>query len=137
MAALSDPLKLTYNESLITFIEPLNDVEYAIVGACGIVFLFTLYNGMKLRAATNALNNAPKSVKVSVAIYTYISALGAVPLVLAMLQVGAPSYAAHVVSQSVYCMGLGVRVLWLFQNDRDDVLYADLDPSKPAKLKHY
>jgi hypothetical protein len=119
MVALSDPLKLTYNESLTTFIEPLNDVEYAIVGASGIVFLFTLYNGMKLRAATKALNNAPKSVKVSVAIYTHVAAAVAIPMFLAMLQVGAPSYAAHVLAQSVYCMTLGVRVLWLIKTDRE------------------
>jgi hypothetical protein len=125
MDSRSGPLK--YNESLITFVEPFSDFEYAIVGACGFVYLFTAYNGMKLMAATNALNNAPKSVKVSVAIYTYLNVASVIPFFIAMLQVGAPSYAAHVLAQSVYCVTLGVRtsvsvrsfVLWLIGSDRE------------------
>jgi hypothetical protein len=104
------PYKLAYNESLVTFVEPLTDIEHVVVGISGFVFLLTCYNAVKLRAATNALNNPPKSVRVSVAFYTCASTVAFVPLVLAMLQIGAPSYAVHTLAQASYCASLGVRV---------------------------
>jgi hypothetical protein len=97
-----------YNESLITFVEPLSTVEQGAVVSVLVMLMFTTYNAVKLRTATNALNNASIWMKRSVALYIYAAMFTSVPAVFAILQVWTPSFVPHTILELDYCVSLWV-----------------------------